>query len=397
MTPSEKLVFDLCLRSALSLWSYASPRRPDGRELCDVLVAFDKDLVVFSIKEIAMSNHADPEIVAKRWTKKAIDESITQLAGARRELRVMERVIKHDGSDGILLPLEKERRLHLIAVAAGAQRKIPFVGGEKDIGYVHVCDETSLRIILDELDTISDFIKYLNAKETYHGSVICEGEENLLAAYLHSGRKLPEKHPVLMLEDGLWNNLISSPEFIRRKSEDRISHWWDQIIEHLVKGADLDSESGPSMTDLERVVRVMAAEDRFQRRTLSDAFLDWLQARQAGARSIKSLSGIVYILATYPPDWNREDRRASLAMRCFVARSPSVTGCTTIIGIATEIYSPLGFSLDAVYLHLPTWTAEDEVHAQEMRSKFKLIKKPIYRSKHFEEYPADYDKNHKKS
>ena len=38
MTPSEEMVFSLCRKSFLSLWSYANPLRAPGKELCDVLV-----------------------------------------------------------------------------------------------------------------------------------------------------------------------------------------------------------------------------------------------------------------------------------------------------------------------------------------------------------------------
>ena len=62
MTPSEQLVFDLCKRSALSLWSYPNPRRVDGRELCDVLVVFGGSAVIFSVKEIALNEQADPAV-----------------------------------------------------------------------------------------------------------------------------------------------------------------------------------------------------------------------------------------------------------------------------------------------------------------------------------------------
>lgn len=110
MTPSETLVFDLCRRSFLSLWSYSSPQRPDGRELCNALMVFGARVVVFSVKDIAFNDGADPEVAAKRWTRKAIDESVGQLRSARCEFARMNRVVRSDGSSGVDLPAVEQRR-----------------------------------------------------------------------------------------------------------------------------------------------------------------------------------------------------------------------------------------------------------------------------------------------
>lgn len=389
MTPSEKLVYDLCSRSAFSLWSYASPRRPDGRELCDVLVVFEKHIIIFSVKEIALKDTKDPSVAAERWTRKAIDESIKQLSGAQRELNAMVKVVRQDGSDGISLPPIDARQVHLVAVAAGGNRRIPYSGGVKEAGYVHVIDEFALREILGELDTILDFARYLEAKESFRGTVLCSGgEEELLAIYLQRGRQLPDELHLLIAEEGCWAHLCKSPEFVARKAEDLVSRWWDETIETLIHNFELSDEGGPSLTEREILVRTMAAEDRFQRRILSSAIVNWLNQRSAGARTMVSPSGVAYVFCTYPRDYDRKTREANIALRCFVTRSPSVTGCPTVVGIATEIYDPSGFSLDAVYFHLPEWTDEDELKAQETREKFAILNNPTKKMRAFQEYPT---------
>ena len=111
MIPSEQLVFDLCTRSFLSMWSYANPRRPDGRELCDALVVFGNRIVIFSVKEIALKQHQDPAIAGQRWVRKAVDESRAQLLGARREIAAMTHVVRSDGTAGVALPFADQRRV----------------------------------------------------------------------------------------------------------------------------------------------------------------------------------------------------------------------------------------------------------------------------------------------
>ena len=103
LTPSEQLVYDLCEKSFLSLWSYANPRKPNpkqpkGKELCDVLAVFGRHVILFSVKDVSAKTHADPQIAGERWIRRAVEESVDQLHGARRTLARMEHVIKEDGS-----------------------------------------------------------------------------------------------------------------------------------------------------------------------------------------------------------------------------------------------------------------------------------------------------------
>ncbi len=389
MTPSEKLVFDLCMQSFLSLWSYANPQRLDGRELCDVLLVFGERIVIFSVKEIALNEQADLEVAAKRWVREAVDKSVGQLRGARNELTRMNRVIRHDGTDGVDLPPVENRRIHMVAVAAGGKRSVPFAGGGKDsAGYVHVMDEVALREILGELDTTADFLQYLDAKESFSGGIVFEGEENLLGLYIHAGRKLPTGCDTLFVENGIWKEVHTKPEFAARKSEDRISHWWDDLIETFIKDFDFGLEGGPTPSEHERVVRTMAAEDRFARRMLSAACLDWLQRKQPGARNLVSPSGVGYVFGTFPRNWERGYRRADLSARCFVARGPSVLNCSTIVGLGTEVYDPAGYSFDGVYLHLPEWTDQDEETAKEARCRLGILQDPVTAFLPADEFPS---------
>lgn len=348
MTPSEQLVFDLCRRSALSLWAYANPRRLDGRELCDVLLVFGASVVIFSVKEVAFNEAADPEVAAKRWVRRAIDESVGQLAGAHREVGRMSQVVRHDGSHGIDLPPPGARRIHLVAVAAGGKRRVPFAGGSAEGGlYIHAIEAEALNEILGELDTAPDFLEYLGAKEAFKGSVVCAGEENLFAASLHQGRKLPEDLHMLIAEEGLWKQVQSKPEFRARKEADKVSYWWDEMIERFIADYDVSAEAGTSPSEHERAIRVLAAENRFARRILSTACLDWLQRKEPGTRNLRSPTpDIGYVFGTFPRDWDRKYRQTELEVRCFVARGPATLNCAPVIGIATEVYDSSGFSMD---------------------------------------------------
>lgn len=105
-------------------------------------------------------------------------------------------MITKEGKQGLPFPEISRRRIHRIAVSLGGDRKVPITFGDRDgKGFVHVFEEIALDIIMRELDTITDFVKYLMDKEAlfYRGEevVFNGGEEDLLAFYLQMSREFP--------------------------------------------------------------------------------------------------------------------------------------------------------------------------------------------------------------
>jgi hypothetical protein len=94
MTRSEELVYRLCTKSFLSMWSYPNPRGKRGKELCDILVVCEPDIIVFSVKEVAFKDTGD-KVGWVRWRKKAIEESCGQISGAERWILANPTVITH--------------------------------------------------------------------------------------------------------------------------------------------------------------------------------------------------------------------------------------------------------------------------------------------------------------
>jgi hypothetical protein len=88
----------------------------------------------------------------KRWHKRAIAESVQQIYGAERWIKTATGVIRHDDLPGLALPGQSVRRVHRVAVALGSEGKVPIRFGDFGKGFVHVFDERSLAIIMDELN-----------------------------------------------------------------------------------------------------------------------------------------------------------------------------------------------------------------------------------------------------
>jgi len=167
------------------------------------------------VKDIDVSSAKDPMVGWRRWRKKAIEQSASQIYGAERWLDSAMHVTRSDGTPGLALPPVSERRVHRVAVALGSKGQAPIEFGDFGKGFVHVFDEISFAVILRELDTVTDFVRYLRAKEDLVARVHLDftgSEEDLLAYYLYGGRTFPDTHTGIIVGDGLWRQFEEKDE-----------------------------------------------------------------------------------------------------------------------------------------------------------------------------------------
>ena len=295
-TPSEKYLKKLCDRSFLSLWSYPSIFRDqgrtkgkgDGKEVADLLVVFENHVIVFSDKHIHFENTDDIEVGWGRWFRKAVLKSAQQTWGAERWIRQFPTRLFLDRQCAIpfpiVLPDPATAIFHRIVVAHDASRVCrermggsgslmleshivgdehlarPFVIGRIDPAkeYVHVFDDTSLDLVMEYLDTVSDFVSYLTKKEkllTGGVRVFAAGEEELLAQYVGNLNQdgehdfvLPPKVNTVVIGEGEWATFLRSDEHKAQVEANRISYSWDALIEqflhHLMSGTQYESTHG---------------------------------------------------------------------------------------------------------------------------------------------------------
>ena len=396
MNKPEELVSKLCTKSFLSLWSYRNPRGKDfTKELCDILVVCEPDIIIFSVKEINITDNGDVSVNWSRWHKRAIEESCKQIYGAERWISNSPHVITREGKVGLPFPDVSCRRIHRVAVALGSKGKVPIQFGDFSKGFVHVFDKLSLDIVMNELDTISDFVKYLVDKE-----LLCSGririlfnggEEDLLAFYLHNERNFPRNYDLIVIDDNLWAEFTKERECQMKKKADKVSYIWDRLIGTFCNDFHKGNlEFGNSLTDVEKVTRVMAREDRFCRRILGKEFIEFIELasqQKVRSRKMSSPSGILYVFLACPHGKDRKYRVAELCARCFVIKGLNPDH-TTVIGIATEQYEiGKGFSLDALYLYKDTWTSEDQTQLECLQKEFGYFVNPIQSQMHEDEYP----------
>ena len=393
---SERFAFRVCQETFLSLWSYANPLNTSGKELCDVLVVCEPDIVVVSVKDYRINLEVSSELAADRWYKKAVEKSVKQIYGAVRFIEKSgTRVLQCDGRQGLPLPTQDSRKIHRVSVSLGSAGHVLLQSKDYGKGFVHVLDEKSFVLLMKHLDTITDFVGYLAEKERLAARIPgleVDGEENLLAIYLHRGRTFPQDLPFDSIPNGLWDQFSSSDAFQRKLQADDVSYLWDRLLEyfghHAISGT-LESEN--DLAQDESVFREMAREGRFGRRVLGETLSSFFQRARAGEiRSRMTLSprGVGYVFLNAQPSDSRISRRTELEMRCLVARGE--LRCDTVVGVCVNLTAaPDGHCEDVLLLQIPEWTPELAERAAAIKAELGYFARPQAFTKHAEEFPSE--------
>lgn len=317
----------------------------EGKEVCDLLVVFGDRMLVFSDKRCELKLKGNLDVAWRRWFRNAVRGAEKQLRGAERWLRCSPKSIYLDRQCKQPMPVDLSQvdstKTHRIVIASGASAiirdwsngdwpglvlftplkndhhdrskphlknaesndwknfilrfpeewnhegdSLPFMIGDisSDAPLVHVFDERAIELLLQELDTMQDFVEYLDQRasiirdETF---TMAPSEEDLLAFYLRSynDEKLhcfPFDGPqeIKLIPNGEWADFVSSGLHKDRESQNETSYVWDELIERFSRGILDGSSPAYELTEFsqqELAVRAMARESRLQRRGLTEA------------------------------------------------------------------------------------------------------------------------------
>lgn len=243
---------------------------------------------------------------------------------------------------------------------------------------------------MNELDTISDFISYIRAKEELFSKdvdiLIMGGEEELLAVYLGHNRSFKELQEATMITimDGSWKQLLNKPEYKAKKKADEISYLWDSLINECHKAS--------RQSIYETIARELARPNRFERRVLSKHYFD--ASIKADRDDIHNIfrrtfesKGVTYCFLFQDNSIPREHRKAMLTNMCFIARGKYQEN-KKVLGIATEKKYQPAFSYDFCLVDIPDWTEESQRAMKELQKKTKILESPTVQYTCETEYPA---------
>lgn len=228
---------------------------------------------------------------------------------------------------------------------------------------VHVLDSHNMPIILRELDTVSDLSAYLDEKvravSTFDYLTYC-GEEDLLGHYLLNYDETQKRHVIgpnnetvngIMIGEGEWRDFIQTDLYRNTKVVDRISYFWDELIQRTCQNS-LDGTLGgnSNIARGESAIYEMVKEPRFVRRALAEKMLT---AAERFPDNIGTFSRQVTFLPSWQPNLGyvllqlrvpdeyraepnyREKRRAVLEIACGAAKN-KFPHLTKVIGIGID-------------------------------------------------------------
>lgn len=442
LTESEKLLARLGEKTFLGLWTwpnihYCRPGKP-AKEVCDLLVVCGKHVIAFSDKDIEFPDSGDLELDWSRWNRRAVTDSVKQLNKVKRYLHHTDRLFldaKGTKPHPFEVPSANDMSFHGVVVARGAAKRCkkhfgsirgsliqwpteqeaapPFVIGDVNPkgDFYHVFDEDCLDIILEELNTVSDFVSYLQEKERVARSgakILAEGEEELLTYFIHNvvtsrGRSLdlPDDPEIskygklaLQIREGNWDDYVSSPGRQAKVLADRAGQLWDDLISlfagSILDGTVLDFGQPMELKDHEKGLRYMALEPRHARRHYGQAILEALDLVEPGQRHARILmsnpteeecsTGYVFMQFPYHEDYTTYDEyrqeRAAHLDAYLINVYVTYPFLARVIGIATEphrVKTHQSSSEELMIIEPGERTEEILQEAKELSEKFEVM------------------------
>jgi len=431
------MLAEFCERSFLKLWSYPNPQKDDGHELCDLIAVFGNTIFIFFDRENALPevSDKDPQVLWDRWKRNVIDRQVKTAHGAERYIR-SGRPIFLDAKREKPFPIHFDRIIaviHKIIVAHGAkeacERASPQnVYGSLAITYtetnggptlpfhieidkrnpVHVLDSHNMPIVLRELDTVSDFKAYLDEKlraaAAFDYLSYC-GEEDLLGHYFLNYDAATKRHVIgpkekgqingVMIGEGEWHDFVQTDLYKNTKNEDRISYFWDKLLQRTCQNS-LDGTLGGNSNIIrgESAIYEMVKEPRFMRRGLSEKMLGAVErfpdtgsfTRQVTfLPSFEPNVGYVLLQLHVPeefratPDY-REKRQTLLEIACGAAKN-KFQNLVKVIGIGIEApkFSDGTVAEDFILISCATWPEETKTYYEELNREWKFFGTPELR------------------
>ncbi|MDP9502755.1 SEC-C domain-containing protein [Pseudomonas protegens] len=341
----------------LSLWSYPSLFRDvgGGKELIDLTIYFDNNLILFSDKGHVKYKESNPTDLAwKRWYRDAVKESAKQLYAAEKFVRNMPKEIYTNNRREDEFPFDISKgnlRIHLIAVTRGigkaakeyfdsyckgsagtlsyayrlSEKEIletPFFVGDIDPSktFVHVLDESGIELLLNELNTPSDFIRYLSCKEKAVrelGLVASAGEEETLSYYLQEDggygfgdipNLTPDRQQNFSIPELEWEYYKKTVDYALRYNRKKKAARWNELIarfsDSIVDGVVAEGKDLPFLTHAS-AVEALASENMYSRSILTEQLFDKYETVPTFSRSARVVpsqtnTDRLYIFLFYP-------------------------------------------------------------------------------------------------
>lgn len=300
----ENFVNDIAFRSFLKYWCYPNPKFENGnrKEICDLLIIFDNVCIIFSVKNYSFKgSHA-------RYFNNTVEKAVKQLKGAEKTLLSSSEVhIKHPDRTVEVFPKGFINKIFKIIINLGEGLEFyDITRTTKENDFITIFDKDTFSTITNELDTIPDFIDYLEKRERLFkfknvkvfnsefqselddqdqqyirkglgNSIIIIGtEKDLLSYFFKNTRNFPEKltnndfttYGDTVLEiAGSWEEFKLSHQAVSKEKADSLSYFVDHFIKNEVLSQNYAFK--------ELLAKELLSLNRLKRRTIGNRFFEF--------------------------------------------------------------------------------------------------------------------------
>jgi hypothetical protein len=400
---AEQLIGSLCEDAFFADFCFLNPLKKTGKELCDVLVVLDSKAIVWQIKNL--TKKADGS-----FDQSEIEKAIKQCRGAKRRLKTLG-TLKLTNVNGKEKQIDTSKisEVHMIAAIEGGVEDIAgFFDDDSKRGNVHIFYDAFTRFATKYLNTVTDFIEYLNKKEQFLQDkelIISGGEENLLALYLKNARTFGELETsganMIFLDDENIADSFEKMDGLKRKLKaDEWSKGWDELIAKKREALAIDDKEDSDIAK-DKFLSKMMSHNRLERRLLGRVYFEAAvtaheldpKVGNIGRRIVPTEDGVTYVFLFYGDDSTPIDELRKLLHLTTMAARQAIPKNDMVIGIGTKQHMvasrSVGFEWVLVDVPFDEFQKDVGKDVYEFREKTGTWMNPEVSGTSTDEYPAD--------
>ncbi len=363
---AENIVHKICENMFLSDFVISNPKfkaktakKDTSHEISDTLILFKENIIGFQVKSKKISGVKDSKIEISRINR-AIAEGVTQLGSINAALRSnILSVTNRVGAEVQLQSVDIKKIIGIVIVDLLGEEDIKNLFYPKiDTGFTvykgiptHILTNIDLKLISYEIDTIPDFLRYLNIREDVYSLNLMRGSKNecdFLAYYKRyndSLKKAIKNKTIITIPQGFWEHYRTeyAVEIDEREEANKVSYEIDKIIQVFYKSigtnellqSTFKDKTENSVEDYFSAITELASFDRITRRTQGLKLIEVMkkaviQPNGSYTLSLNDKCGLIFLASSKP----RAEREK------FLVQLSSAAYCRfnlkKVIGLATD-------------------------------------------------------------
>ncbi len=361
---AEQRCLKVLQRAAHKDFTFANPRKADGKEFADAAVWIGDTLAIVQSKSrhLPETNGRTDLEALNTYVRKTVHVAVKQASGARRALY-----------QGTVITLENSRRgsvtldrsvVNRVFLIVLLDERLPFSSldelgvkaGPGSDQFPHIFYLNDLELVLAELDTPSDFFDYLEAREELQrrGKYDVSDEMDILAYYLLHGRGFPpaeKEDEVGWIDlDGFWQQYTEGggPRDQRREA-DAISYYVDSVIDFAHTAGGQYIRAAELLATLTRLERRMVAKRAWEK-ALAAVHSD--RPRYDAVLLSRAGFGLVMMYSK-----EKRGRRAEI-LQGLTTLAQHIFNVQTMLGVASEPADQERTSFDFLRIDAPGFTPD---------------------------------------